>query len=81
MDERETASMTAIAHRSTAVQMRTRREHASPRSAHRMRLMASGDGWSLVGHEGEVVFQALGVSGRRRCLEAARERGVLAVLS
>ncbi len=75
--------MTAIAHRSTSVQLRTRREHASPRTApaQRMRLMASGDGWSLVGHEGEVVFQALGISGRRQCLEAARERGVLAVFS
>jgi hypothetical protein len=47
----------------------------------RLRLLPSGDGWSLVGPDGELVFQALGTGGRRQCLEFARAHGVLAVLS
>ena len=47
----------------------------------RLRLMASGDGWSLVAPDGNLVFQALGTQGRRRCLEYAYSKGVLAVLS
>jgi hypothetical protein len=46
-----------------------------------LRLMPSGDGWSLVGPGGELVFSALGAQGRRRCLQYARAHGVLAVLS
>jgi hypothetical protein len=46
-----------------------------------LRLMPSGDGWSLVGQDGELVFSALGAQGRRRCLQYARAHGVLAVLS
>jgi hypothetical protein len=46
-----------------------------------LRLLPSGDGWSLVGDHGELVFSALGVSGRRRCLEFARARGVAALIS
>jgi hypothetical protein len=46
-----------------------------------LRLLPSGDGWSLVGPDGELVFHALGVHGRRHCLEFARAEGVLAVFS
>ena len=42
--------------------------------ARRLRLLPRGDGWSLVSVEGEFVFSALGLSGRRRCLEFARAR-------
>lgn len=46
----------------------------------RLRLLAHGDGWSLVGTDGKLVFSATGVQGRRRCLEYAYSEGVLAVL-
>jgi hypothetical protein len=46
----------------------------------RLRLLPSGDGWSLVSVEGELVFSALGISGRRRCLEFARAQGVVALI-
>ena len=45
----------------------------------RLRLLPSGDGWSLVAPDGKLVFHALGATGRRRCLETARARGVLAI--
>jgi hypothetical protein len=47
----------------------------------RLKLMPSGDGWSLLTPDGEVVFHALGTRARRRCLEVAQAKGVLAVLS
>jgi hypothetical protein len=47
----------------------------------RLRLLPSGDGWSLMAPAGELVFSALGARGRRQCLEFARARGVLAVFS
>jgi hypothetical protein len=34
----------------------------------------------LLAPDGKVVFRALGLAGRRRCLEHARELGVLAVI-
>jgi hypothetical protein len=46
-----------------------------------LKLLPSGDGWSLVGPNGELVFEALGTRGRRECLEYARARGVLAIFS
>ena len=46
-----------------------------------MRLLPGGDGWSLVGPDGKLVFHALGTQGRRRCLEFAHAQGVLAVFS
>ena len=45
----------------------------------RLRLQPRGDGWSLVAPDGQLVFHALGATGRRRCLETARARGVLAI--
>jgi hypothetical protein len=47
----------------------------------RVRLVQSGEGWSLVSPAGESVFQTSGKHARRRCLEFARAEGVLAVLS
>jgi hypothetical protein len=50
-------------------------------AARRLRLLPSGDGWSLVRADGALVFSALGCSGRRLCLEFARATGVLALAS
>jgi hypothetical protein len=46
-----------------------------------LRLLPSADGWSLVGLDGELVFSAVGLSGRKRCLEYAQARGALALIS
>ncbi len=46
-----------------------------------LRLLPSADGWSLVGLDGELVFSAVGLSGRRRCLEYAQAQGTLALIS
>lgn len=54
--------------------------HATAGTA-RLRLLPSGDGWSLVGPNGALVFSALGVSGRQRCLEFAQAAGVVALAS
>jgi hypothetical protein len=45
----------------------------------RLTLRPSGDGWSLVSENGYLVYSALGVTGRRRCLDAARALGTLAL--
>ncbi len=45
----------------------------------RLRLLPSGDGWSLVGDDGRLVFSALGIGGRLRCLEYAQAHGVVAL--
>jgi hypothetical protein len=50
-------------------------------SVRRLRLLPSGDGWSLVGADGALVFSALGLEGRRRCLEYAQAAGVVALAS
>ena len=50
-------------------------------SAPRLRLLASGDGWSLVSLDGEPVFSAAGLRGRSRCLEFAQNNGVVALVS
>jgi hypothetical protein len=46
----------------------------------RLRLLPSGDGWSLVSEDGELVFSALGLSGRRQCLAFAQAEGVIALI-
>jgi hypothetical protein len=48
---------------------------------HLLRLLPAAGGWSLVGLDGEIAFQASGTSGRQACLEFAFNEGVLAVLS
>lgn len=47
----------------------------------RLTLRATGDGCALIGPEGDVVFEADGLGGRRACLEFARRHGVLALSS
>ena len=47
----------------------------------RLRLLPSGDGWSLVTLDGRLVFSALGLAGRQRCLEFARGDGVGVLVS
>jgi hypothetical protein len=49
--------------------------------ARQLRLVASGDGWSLVSLDGEPVFSADGLHGRWCCLEFAHTRGVVALVS
>jgi len=44
-------------------------------------LRATTDGCALIDAEGNVVFYADGLSGRRECLRYARDHGVLALLS
>lgn len=46
-----------------------------------LRLRPTEDGWSLIGAAEDIVFHALGLRGRRQCLEYARAHGVVAVLS
>jgi hypothetical protein len=72
---------TAISHRRAAIELHDALGVRSGHNPDRMWLRATGDGWSLVDHDGQVLFHAMGLSGRRECLEFARERGVLAVLS
>ena len=74
--------MSSLAHTTAAFEIRTlgQRRTRSVRMSG-VRLLPSGDGWSLVGPEGELMFQALGPRGRRQCLEYARSCGVLVVFS
>ena len=68
--------MTALAHGHEAFEI-----HGSDVHHDHWRLRPTGDGWSLIRPDGAIAFHGLGVSGRRRCLEFAREHGVLAVFS
>jgi hypothetical protein len=43
-------------------------------------LRASEDGWSLIAHDGVVVFRGFGLASRRECLQYAHDIGVLTVL-
>jgi hypothetical protein len=69
--------MTAIADRPAAIEVRL--DHVG--SVQTLSLRATGDGWSLLAPDGEVVFRGFGLAGRRQCLQFARRLGVLAVLS
>jgi hypothetical protein len=73
--------MAVIANRPAAIELHAGLGVLADRIPDRLWLRATGDGWSLVAPDGHVLFHALGLSGRRECLEFARERGVLAVLS
>jgi hypothetical protein len=44
-------------------------------------LRPTGDGWSLMTPDGEVIYRGFGLDSRRRCLELAVERGAATVLS
>ena len=74
--------MSALAPRPAAFALRMAgKPDASSSAAGTLVLRPTEDGWALVGATGGVVFRALGVRGRRRCLEFARTHGVVAVLS
>jgi hypothetical protein len=73
--------MTSLAHISGAFDVRTLALPTHALGGARLRLLPSGDGWSLVGPDGRVAFHALGTHGRRECLRFAQARGVLAVFS
>jgi hypothetical protein len=74
--------MTSLAHRPAPSEIRMLEAiRVSSDAGLRLRLVPSGDGWSLIAPDGKLVFNALGTQGRRRCLEFARAEGVLAVLS
>jgi hypothetical protein len=47
----------------------------------RLVLRPTGDGWSLIGPGGDLVYHGLGRRGRHECLRFARDRGVLSVFS
>jgi hypothetical protein len=49
--------------------------------ADRLYLRETGDGWSLLNSRGEVLIHGLGLGARRKCLEFAREVGVLVVFA
>lgn len=68
--------MTALAHTPQAFEI-----HTADLSNDHWRLLPTDDGWSLIRPTGEIACRALGVSGRRRCLEFARDHGVLVVYS
>jgi hypothetical protein len=71
-----------VIHGRAGRQRRPRRPVCDPLSgARRLRLLASGDGWSLVSLEGETVFSAAGLRGRWHCLEFAQNNGVVALVS
>jgi hypothetical protein len=73
--------MTPLAHNPALHRIRLSGKRRLPEGADSLTLCATGDGWSLIGPRGELVFHGLGVKGRRKCLEFAREHGVVAVFS
>ena len=72
--------MTAIAHIPAAIEVRAGLKLGDG-PPDRLWLRATTDGWSLLDPSGKVLFQGLGQAARHQCLEYARSRGVLAVLS
>lgn len=72
-------STTLINHRARSLSLAAGQLSVPVARASRLRLLPSGDGWSLVGEDGRLVFSALGLGGRRRCLEYAQAHGVVAL--
>ena len=73
--------MTASIHQLAAFELQAPgRVHHRATVADRMLLRATEDGWSLMAHDGQLVFRGFGLAGRRQCLQFAHELGVLAVL-
>lgn len=58
-----------------------RRPRRRDETVDRLYLRATDDGWSVRNSSGEILFGGLGLSGRRRCLEFAREVGALVVFA
>ncbi len=73
-------STTLINHRAGSLSLASGRPGVSVTRVPRLRLLPSGDGWSLIGEDGRLVFSALGIGGRRRCLEYAQAHGVVALI-
>jgi hypothetical protein len=74
--------MASIAHRPAAFAIRRPgKPGVASLAADWLTLRPTDDGWSLVASDGHLVYRALGTRGRRQCLEFARARGVVAVLS
>ena len=74
--------MSALAHRPAAFAIRMAGKLESSSTAPgTLTLRPTEDGWALIGSDGKVVFRALGVRGRRQCLEFARAHSIVAVLS
>ena len=74
--------MVSVASKSHAIALRAPRlAFTSGARRMRLRLLQSGDGWSLISPDGKVEFYALGIEGRRRCLEYALAEGALTISS
>jgi hypothetical protein len=74
--------MSAIAHKPAAFALRLgERPTTQTATPGYLRLRPTEDGWSLIGTAGDIVFHAIGLRGRRQCLEYARAHGIVAVLS
>jgi hypothetical protein len=73
--------MTALTHTSPLVQIRAAVRSTAVPTARRPRLCPTGDGWSLLSADGELLVHGLGTAGRRECLQAARRMGVLVLAS
>jgi hypothetical protein len=72
--------MTSVAHKSIGPSARPGRRPPVRRSGcFGLRLRQRDEGWVLVSPDEKLVFQAPGLHGRRRCLEYARAKGVLAI--
>lgn len=56
-------------------------EDRRPLTPARLQLLPDGDGWSLVGLDGRLVYTALDAEGRQRCLRFAQHEGVLTLTS
>jgi hypothetical protein len=74
--------MSSLAHSAAAFSIELGdRRHARTGAPDSLTLRATEDGWALLRADGQVVFHALGVRGRRQCLEFARRQGVISVFS
>jgi hypothetical protein len=61
---------------------RLRRKVAThARAVRQLTLRATEGGWSMLDSSGAVVFRRSGPAGRRECLEFARARGVLSIVT
>ena len=73
--------MTASAHKHTAGDRELAAVHLRQAPVPHLYLRPTEDGWSLITHDGALVFRGFGVDSRRQCLRYARQLGALAVLA
>ncbi|MGA9856837.1 MAG: hypothetical protein WBQ18_03185 [Solirubrobacteraceae bacterium] len=71
--------MSATTHSTLPVLVRTARRAVADLTPQRYQLLPGPDCWSIVGPDGDLVVRTQGAASRRRCLQAARARGVLAL--